>query len=144
MLLCAFLLSLPLWECGLKFAVMQQESGGNGVTPLVGVWIEMPFCQLLLSSTPNSCYTKTKHFNRKKVAAMGFFKKKEKAAPSGDFDRENEKPIIKASICNGEQIAGFKNIHTGKMREIMLIKTSADLEYFKTMYGIETEIEKEY
>ena len=49
---------------------------------------------------------------------MGFFKKKEKAAPSGDFDRENEKPIIKASICNGEQIAGFKNIHTGKMREI--------------------------
>ena len=75
---------------------------------------------------------------------MGFFKKREKAAPSGDFDRENEKPIIKASICNGEQIAGFKNIHTGKMREIMLIKTSADLEYFKTMYGIETEIEKEY
>lgn len=68
---------------------------------------------------------------------MGFFKKKEKAAPSGKFDRENEKPIIKASICNGEQIAGFKNIHTGKMREIMLIKTSADLEYFKTMYGIE-------
>lgn len=56
---------------------------------------------------------------------MGFFKKREKAAPSGDFDRENEKPIIKASICNGEQIAGFKNIHTGKMREIMLIKTSA-------------------
>lgn len=75
---------------------------------------------------------------------MGFFKKKEKAAPSGYFDRENEKPIIKASICNGEQIAGFKNIYTGKMREIMLIKTSADLEYFKTMYGIETEIEKEY
>lgn len=33
---------------------------------------------------------------------MGFFKKREKAAPSGDFDRENEKPIIKASICNGE------------------------------------------
>ena len=58
---------------------------------------------------------------------MGFFKKKEKAAPSGKFDRENEKSIIKASICNGEQIAGFKNIHTGKMREIMLIKTSADL-----------------
>ena len=84
----------------------------------------------VIATLPNSCYTKTKHFNRKKVAAMGFFKKKEKAAPSGDFDRENEKPIIKASICNGEQIAGFKNIHTGIMREIMLIKTSADLEYF--------------
>lgn len=113
--------SLPLRECGLKCL-----SANSPCHP------------------PNSCYTKTKHSNRKKVAAMGFFKKKEKAAPSGDFDRENEKPIIKASICNGEQIAGFKNIHTGKMREIMLIKTSADLEYFKTMYGIETEIEKEY
>ena len=32
---------------------------------------------------------------------MGFFKKKEKAEPSGDFDRENEKSVIKASICNG-------------------------------------------
>ena len=67
---------------------------------------------------------------------MGFFKKKEKAAPSGKFDRENEKSIIKASICNGEQIAGFKNIHTGKMREIMLIKTSADLEYFLSLIHI--------
>ena len=75
---------------------------------------------------------------------MGFFKKKEKAAPSGDFDRENEKPIIKASICNGEQVAGFKDIHTGKVEEVMLMKSPADLEHFKTMYGIETEIEKEY
>ena len=75
---------------------------------------------------------------------MGFFKKKEKAAPSGDFDRENEKPIIKASICNGEQVAGFKDIHTGKVEEVMLMKSPADLEHFKAMYGIETEIEKEY
>ena len=73
-----------------------------------------------------------------------FFKKKEKAAPSGKFDRENEKPIIKASICNGEQVAGFKDIHTGKVEEVMLMKSPADLEHFKAMYGIDEEIAKEY
>ena len=27
------------------------------------------------------------------------------------YDKENKKPVIKASICNGEQGAGFKDIH---------------------------------
>ena len=52
--------------------------------------------------------------------------------------------MIKASICNGEQIAGFKDLHTGKIEEVMLIKNPADLERFKKMYGIEDEIGKEY
>ena len=43
---------------------------------------------------------------------MGLFKKK-KAQQS--YDKENKKPVIKASICNGEQVAGFKDIHTGKI-----------------------------
>ena len=45
---------------------------------------------------------------------------------------------------NGEQVAGFKDIHTGKIEEVMLIKNQADLEAFKKMYGIDDEIEKEY
>ena len=57
---------------------------------------------------------------------------------------ENKKPVIKSSICNGEQVAGFKDIRTGKMEEIMLIKNRADLEMFKAMYGITEEIIKEY
>lgn len=72
---------------------------------------------------------------------MGLFKKK-KAAQS--YDMENKKPVIKASICNGEQVAGFKDIHTGKIEEVMLIKCPSDLEKFKTMYGISEEISKEY
>ena len=52
--------------------------------------------------------------------------------------------MIKARICNGEQIAGFKDLHTGKIEEVMLIKGPADLERFKKMYGIEDEIGKEY
>ena len=72
---------------------------------------------------------------------MGLFKKK-KAQQS--YDKENKKPVIKASICNGEQVAGFKDIHTGKIEEVMLIKNQADLDAFKKMYEIDGEIEKEY
>lgn len=72
---------------------------------------------------------------------MGLFKKK---TVTKTYDKENKKPIIKASICNGEQIAGFKDIHTGKIDEVMLIKNQADLYAFKKMYGIDDEIEKEY
>ena len=54
---------------------------------------------------------------------MGLFKKK---GVVQSYDKENKKPVIKASICNGEQVAGFKDIHTGKIDEVMLIKRPAD------------------
>ena len=47
---------------------------------------------------------------------MGLFKKK---TVTKTYDKENKKPVIKASICNGEQVVGFKDIHTGKIEEIM-------------------------
>ena len=72
---------------------------------------------------------------------MGLFKKKPAAKT---YDKENMKPVIKVSICNGEQVAGFKDIHTGKIEEVMLIKNQADLDAFKKMYEIDGEIEKEY
>ena len=72
---------------------------------------------------------------------MGLFKKN---IVTKTYDKENKKPVIKVSICNGEQVAGFKNIHTGKIDEVMLIKNQADLDAFKKMYGIDGEIEKEY
>lgn len=72
---------------------------------------------------------------------MGLFKKKMKLQ---SYDDKNQKPVIKASICNGEQVAGFKDIHTGKFEEVMLIKNATDLEKFKEMYDIQKEIEKEY
>lgn len=72
---------------------------------------------------------------------MGLFKRK---SIERSYDRENTRPVIKASICNGEQVAGFKDIHTGKFEEVMLIKDVADLDKFKSMYGIDEEIRKEY
>lgn len=72
---------------------------------------------------------------------MGLFKKKDVVLT---YDKENKKPVIKSSICNGEQIAGFKDVNTGKIEEVMLIKSQADLDKFKAMYGINEEIAKEY
>ena len=71
---------------------------------------------------------------------MGLFKKKTKL----QYDDRIQKPVIKASICNGEQVAGFKDIHTGKFEEVMLIRNSEDLDKFKAMYDIQREIEMEY
>ena len=34
-------LSLPAWECGLKYAVYEINALGGAVTPCVGVWIEI-------------------------------------------------------------------------------------------------------
>ena len=72
---------------------------------------------------------------------MGLFKQKSIVK---SYDKENKRPVIKASICNGEQVAGFKDIHTGKIEEVMLIRSQADLENFKAMYGIDEAITKEY
>ena len=59
------------------------------------------------------------------------------------FDKENTKPVLKCSICTGEQVAGFKDIHSGKFEEVMLIKNSRDLDVFKQLYQVE-DISKEY
>lgn len=72
---------------------------------------------------------------------MGLFSKKKIMR---SYDKDSKRPVIKASICTGEQVAGFKDIHTGKIEEVMLIKNQADLDAFKKMYGIDGEIEKEY
>jgi len=61
-----------------------------------------------------------------------------------EYDRENTKPVLKCSICNGEQIAGFQNIHTKAFEEDMFIRTPADLNEFKQKYGITEEIGKIY
>lgn len=70
-----------------------------------------------------------------------FFRKKK--AEKKTYDKENLRPVLKCSICNGEQVAGFQNIHTGKFEEVMFIRDERELEAFKEMYGISV-ITKEY
>lgn len=65
--------------------------------------------------------------------APDVFKKKQEKRT---YDQENQKPVIRSSICTGEKVAGFQDIHTGKFTEVMLIRTSGDLEEFCRLYGI--------
>ena len=75
---------------------------------------------------------------------MSLFKSKKKApAPSYPYNPAEERPIIRASICTGEQVAGFKNRHTGEFHEVMLIRTDEDKKLFMNIYGLE-KMEKEY
>lgn len=59
------------------------------------------------------------------------------------YNKENEKPIIRASICTGEKTAGFRNIKTGRFREVMLIRSPKDLDEFMEKYGLD-RIDTEY
>jgi hypothetical protein len=67
----------------------------------------------------------------------------EKKIKKRAYDTTKLKPALHCSICTGEQVAGFKNLETGKFEDIMLIKSDKDLKAFKEMYGIE-ELEKDY
>lgn len=60
-----------------------------------------------------------------------------------EYDRENWIPVLKCSICNGEQVAGFRNVHNKEFREECLIRSQEELTAFKQKYGL-TEIRKEY
>ncbi len=72
-----------------------------------------------------------------------FWKKQGKPEKQLDYDRENWRPGLKCSICNGEQVAGFKNIRTGEFKEESFIRSDEELEAFKRRYGI-SEMKKEY
>ena len=68
-----------------------------------------------------------------------FGRKKKK----GTYDKENQQPMIRCSICTGEQVAGFKDRRTGGFQEIMLIRGDRDLKEFMEMYDL-SEVSKEY
>ena len=69
-------------------------------------------------------------------------RKKQAAAP---FDRGGRIPVIRSSICTGEQVAGFKDMVSGKFEELMLIRNTQDFREFLCRYQVEeTEIKREW
>ena len=60
-----------------------------------------------------------------------------------EFDKENQTAVLRCSICTGEQVAGFKDIRTGKFEEVTLIRDERELREFMETYGIE-KVTKEY
>ena len=71
------------------------------------------------------------------------FGRKRPKAKQQIFDAEHYRPVLRCSICNGEQVAGFKNLETGKFEEVALIGGERELAEFMEQYGLE-HIDKEY
>lgn len=74
---------------------------------------------------------------------MLFGRKKQTKPVTQSYDPENQRPVLRCSICNGEQVAGFKDIHTGKFEEVMFIRDDRELREFMDRYGV-SEVTKEY
>lgn len=53
------------------------------------------------------------------------------------YDPARQQPVLKCSICTGEQVAAFQDRTTGQVQEVMLIRTPKDLEAFRAEYGLE-------
>ena len=53
-----------------------------------------------------------------------------------DYDEKKSEPVIRCSICTGEQVAGIIDRKSGKFEEIMLIRNPEDLETFKRKYNV--------
>ena len=70
---------------------------------------------------------------------MSLFKKKHNDIPR--ISLEECVPVLRCSICTGEQVAGFRDKETGRFEEVMLLRTPRDLEVFRSVYGITGEIE---
>ena len=51
------------------------------------------------------------------------------------YDRETQKPVIRASICTGEKAAGFQDLRTGKFTEVMLLLPPAAREESRPLSG---------
>ncbi len=70
------------------------------------------------------------------------WRKRQAAVP---YDRGNKIPVIRSSICTGEQVAGFKDPVSGKFVELMLIRDDRDLREFLRRYHVEeSEIRQEW
>ena len=55
------------------------------------------------------------------------------------YDKAGKIPVIRSSICTGEQVAGFKDPVSGKFDDLMLIRNSSDLEDFLSQYQVKEE-----
>lgn len=53
------------------------------------------------------------------------------------FDPARFEPVIRASICTGERVACMREKESGRLHELMLLRTEADLKTFCRLYQVE-------
>lgn len=59
------------------------------------------------------------------------------------YDPERVYPVIRASICTGEKVAGFRDRKDGHFTEVMLIRSPKDEQEFKDIYKVD-KLDVEY
>ena len=69
-------------------------------------------------------------------------KKRQTAIP---YDKTGKVPVVRSSVCTGEQVAGFKDPVNGRFQELMLIRNDRDLQEFLEQYQVnESEVQREW
>ena len=76
------------------------------------------------------CYTDSRVL---KEGAVMFWKRRKPASIA--FDKTGKIPVIRSSICTGEQVAGFKDAVSGKFEELMLIHDEKTLRVPQSVSG---------
>ena len=70
---------------------------------------------------------------------MGLFRKTKHAPALPVFPPEDYEPVIRCSICTGEQVLCMRSRETGKLREVQLLRSEADLDDFCRRYALTPE-----
>ena len=69
-------------------------------------------------------------------------KKRQTAIP---YDKTGKVPVVRSSVCTGEQVAGFKDPVNGRFQELMLIRNDRDFQEFLEQYQVnESEVQREW
>ena len=76
---------------------------------------------------------------------MGLFKKTRETPPLPDFPEAEYEPVIRCSICTGEQVSCMRSRSTGKLHEVMFLRSPEDLDEFCRQYGVDpAQVRKVY
>ena len=70
---------------------------------------------------------------------MKLFGRKAPEPELPQFAPEDYEPVIRASICTGEKVACMREKASGKLHEVMLIRTEDDRAEFCRRYGLRPE-----
>ena len=84
-------------------------------------------------------------FSWKGEYPVSLFQRRKSGTQALQYPQEEYEPVIRCSICTGEQVACMRHRVTGQLKEIQLVRTDADLDEFRRTYGLgEQEIRKIY
>ena len=70
---------------------------------------------------------------------MGLFQRRKTVTAVPHYSPEEYEPVLRCSICTGEQVACMRNRSTGQLRELMLIRSESDMDEFCRTYSVSRE-----